>query len=253
MTTTIDRRRLTRLTADETALFAERHPRSLALSDQAREHMLDGVPMNWMTRWAQSVPALGARGARVAFLVRRRARVPGLLSRRHGGDDRPQSVARGRGGVRPAREGHHHHAAHRRRAVGGGRAVAAVRPALLAGGAHGDGRQSLRRAPCAPRHEAPQDPRLQLLLSRVRRRDDHHDQRRRPGAQARQRRPSRRPHRHDQGDRIQRRRGAGEGARARRRGLRAGRACAHQHRHRAPPNRAFTTPCAGSRARPAPC
>ena len=40
----------------ELANFAERHPRTRALHEQARENLLDGVPMNWMVRWAGAFP-----------------------------------------------------------------------------------------------------------------------------------------------------------------------------------------------------
>lgn len=52
MTATIDRDRLAGLKVREDELFRARHPRSLELSERAHDHMLDGVPMNWMTRWS---------------------------------------------------------------------------------------------------------------------------------------------------------------------------------------------------------
>ncbi len=56
MTATIDRERLAVLKAREDELFVARHPRSLELFERAQEHMLDGVPMNWMTRWSSPFP-----------------------------------------------------------------------------------------------------------------------------------------------------------------------------------------------------
>ena len=56
MTTKLDRHRLVDLLAAESALFAERHPRSRELFERAGAHLLDGVPMNWMTRWASPFP-----------------------------------------------------------------------------------------------------------------------------------------------------------------------------------------------------
>jgi glutamate-1-semialdehyde 2,1-aminomutase len=66
VTATIDRQRLADLKAREDARFSDRHPRSRALFERAREHMLDGVPMNWMTRWSSPFPPFvaEARGAR---------------------------------------------------------------------------------------------------------------------------------------------------------------------------------------------
>ena len=65
MTTPLDRRRLGDLLAAENTLFAERHPRSRELFERAGAHLLDGVPMNWMTRWASPFPLFvrEARGA----------------------------------------------------------------------------------------------------------------------------------------------------------------------------------------------
>ena len=40
----------------ELALFAERHPHSRALHERARASLLDGVPMNWMVKWAGPFP-----------------------------------------------------------------------------------------------------------------------------------------------------------------------------------------------------
>ena len=56
MTAILDRARLAALTSDEERLFTERHPRSRELYERAGAHLLDGVPMNWMTRWASPFP-----------------------------------------------------------------------------------------------------------------------------------------------------------------------------------------------------
>jgi glutamate-1-semialdehyde 2,1-aminomutase len=65
-TPTVDRARLARHMADETARFAAEHPRSQALHERARASLLDGVPMNWMVRWAGPFPLFveEASGAR---------------------------------------------------------------------------------------------------------------------------------------------------------------------------------------------
>jgi glutamate-1-semialdehyde 2,1-aminomutase len=55
-TSTVDRDRLGRLTRAELERFARTHPRSGKLHEQARASLVDGVPMNWMTRWAGSFP-----------------------------------------------------------------------------------------------------------------------------------------------------------------------------------------------------
>ena len=231
MTATIDRERLAALKAREDEDFVARHPRSRELFERAQAHMLDGVPMNWMTRWSSPFPpyVAEAHGARftcvdgheyIDFCLGDTGAMTG-----HSPD------GLGRGHRRPGRPRHHDDAAHRGLPLGGRRALAPLRPAVLAARADGDRRQPLRRPARPSRHQAAEDPRLQLLLPRLGGRDDHHHQRRRAGAEAGQRRPAGRPDRHDQGDRVERPRGAGAGARARRRGLRPRRARPHQHRH----------------------
>jgi glutamate-1-semialdehyde 2,1-aminomutase len=66
VTAIIDRDRLAGLMAREEELFIRRHPRSRALFEKARAHLLDGVPMNWMTRWSSPFPPFvsEAHGAR---------------------------------------------------------------------------------------------------------------------------------------------------------------------------------------------
>ncbi len=66
MTVPAGRERLRELRAREEKLFVERHPRSRELFERAQANMLDGVPMNWMTRWASPFPPFVAQahGAR---------------------------------------------------------------------------------------------------------------------------------------------------------------------------------------------
>jgi glutamate-1-semialdehyde 2,1-aminomutase len=54
--TTVDRDRLARLLQRELDTFAERHPRTRSLHERARGSLLDGVPMNWMVKWAGPYP-----------------------------------------------------------------------------------------------------------------------------------------------------------------------------------------------------
>ncbi|MEA2537760.1 MAG: glutamate-semialdehyde -aminomutase [Chloroflexota bacterium] len=53
---TLDRARLGRLMTRELATFEADHPRSKALHERAKGSLLDGVPMNWMVRWAGGFP-----------------------------------------------------------------------------------------------------------------------------------------------------------------------------------------------------
>jgi glutamate-1-semialdehyde 2,1-aminomutase len=52
----VDPGRVHALLERELATFAERHPRTRELHDRARESLLDGVPMNWMVKWAGPFP-----------------------------------------------------------------------------------------------------------------------------------------------------------------------------------------------------
>jgi glutamate-1-semialdehyde 2,1-aminomutase len=52
----IDRTRLEHALAAELDRFIAEHPRSKALYEQAQTNLLDGVPMNWMVRWAGAFP-----------------------------------------------------------------------------------------------------------------------------------------------------------------------------------------------------
>jgi glutamate-1-semialdehyde aminotransferase len=54
--TGVDQARVRELLKRELAAFAERHPRTHALHERARESLLDGVPMNWMVKWAGPFP-----------------------------------------------------------------------------------------------------------------------------------------------------------------------------------------------------
>jgi glutamate-1-semialdehyde 2,1-aminomutase len=63
---TLDRARLDRLMADELAAFERANPRSRELFERAKGSLLDGVPMNWMVKWAGAFPLFveAASGAR---------------------------------------------------------------------------------------------------------------------------------------------------------------------------------------------
>jgi glutamate-1-semialdehyde 2,1-aminomutase len=52
----VDPVRVGALLERELATFAERHPRTDELHQRARESLLDGVPMNWMVKWAGPFP-----------------------------------------------------------------------------------------------------------------------------------------------------------------------------------------------------
>jgi glutamate-1-semialdehyde 2,1-aminomutase len=54
--TTIDRTRLAARLAEEERRFVAEHPRSRELFERAQGSLLDGVPMNWMARWAGAFP-----------------------------------------------------------------------------------------------------------------------------------------------------------------------------------------------------
>jgi glutamate-1-semialdehyde 2,1-aminomutase len=53
-------RRLAELHAREEARFRDAHPRSRALAEEARAHLLGGVPMHWMAKWPGGFPVFVA-------------------------------------------------------------------------------------------------------------------------------------------------------------------------------------------------
>ena len=53
---TADRARLERLMASELVSFERANPRSRELFERAQGSLLDGVPMNWMVKWAGAFP-----------------------------------------------------------------------------------------------------------------------------------------------------------------------------------------------------
>ena len=63
----IDRTRLANALADERRRFIAEHPRSRALFEEAKSSLLDGVPMNWMIRWAGDFPLFIEEGAGARF------------------------------------------------------------------------------------------------------------------------------------------------------------------------------------------
>jgi glutamate-1-semialdehyde 2,1-aminomutase len=53
---TINRNKLEKVLEKEIQLFAREHPKGYALYQRAKGSLLDGVPMNWMVRWAGGYP-----------------------------------------------------------------------------------------------------------------------------------------------------------------------------------------------------
>ncbi|MEO8229078.1 MAG: aspartate aminotransferase family protein [Chloroflexota bacterium] len=66
-TMTLDRTRLGHLMTRELAMFEADHPHSKALHERAKESLLDGVPMNWMIRWAGGFPIFVASASGAHF------------------------------------------------------------------------------------------------------------------------------------------------------------------------------------------
>jgi glutamate-1-semialdehyde 2,1-aminomutase len=65
--TTIDRVRLKTQLAKEDERFIAGHPRSRELFERAKAHLLSGVPMNWMVRWASPFPVFVKEGSGAHF------------------------------------------------------------------------------------------------------------------------------------------------------------------------------------------
>ncbi len=63
----IDRERLRVCLAAEEQRFAKTHPYSRELFQRAQAHLLGGVPMNWMMRWAGRFPIFVAEGCGAHF------------------------------------------------------------------------------------------------------------------------------------------------------------------------------------------
>src|SRR5215510_16515265 len=63
----IDRNRLAAALAAERRRFIAEHPRSQALFEEAKATLLDGVPMNWMIRWAGDFPLFIEQGSGARF------------------------------------------------------------------------------------------------------------------------------------------------------------------------------------------
>ena len=66
--TTIDRHLLADLHREELALFERTHPRSREIFDDARGHLVSGVPMPWMSRWPGAFPLFVERAAGSRFV-----------------------------------------------------------------------------------------------------------------------------------------------------------------------------------------
>jgi glutamate-1-semialdehyde 2,1-aminomutase len=56
MTTAINRDKAQQLLQQETERFAKQHPKSFELAQRAKQSLLGGVPMHWMTRWPGGFP-----------------------------------------------------------------------------------------------------------------------------------------------------------------------------------------------------
>lgn len=63
----VDRTRLAERLVTERAAYVERRPRSRAAADEAARHLIGGVPMTWMAKWAGGFPLTlaEAHGSRV--------------------------------------------------------------------------------------------------------------------------------------------------------------------------------------------
>ena len=60
-------RRLSALRASEERRFIKKHPRSATLANKAKQSLLAGVPMSWMTRWPGAFPLFFERAAGARF------------------------------------------------------------------------------------------------------------------------------------------------------------------------------------------
>jgi glutamate-1-semialdehyde 2,1-aminomutase len=204
----------------ELARFAREHPRSRELFDRARGSLVSGVPMTWMAKWTGGHPvyAATAHGATIED-VDGNVYVDFALgdTAAMAGHSPPATIA-----------------AVQRRLGDRGGATLMLRRAAVELRADRDRRQPLGAAAVPRDHSAPVRARVQPLLPRLRRRDLRHARRRPATVARRQRRARRRSDADHPGVRVQRPRRRRAAARRRTGRLRAGRAGADQHRHRAP-------------------
>jgi glutamate-1-semialdehyde 2,1-aminomutase len=63
----VNRTKLQELLAAEDALFIKNHPKSKELFDRAQKNLLNGVPMNWMVKWASPYPVFVESGSGAHF------------------------------------------------------------------------------------------------------------------------------------------------------------------------------------------
>jgi glutamate-1-semialdehyde 2,1-aminomutase len=64
----IDPSRIRLLWAREEARFREAHPKSGALHERARHHLMHGVPLHWMSQWAGPYPIFAAQAKNASLL-----------------------------------------------------------------------------------------------------------------------------------------------------------------------------------------
>ena len=67
---TIDRKRLHQVLELELEKFSHDHPKCYALYQRAKGCLLDGVPMNWMVRWAGGFPLFVKEAKGASFHLR---------------------------------------------------------------------------------------------------------------------------------------------------------------------------------------
>ena len=230
----IDRGRLRQALQAEEERFVATHRRSRELFERGKAHPArrrpdavdDGVGR---ARSPSSSPS--AEGAR--FTDVDGSEYVDLCLGDTGGDDRARADGDGRGHRRAGGAGHHADAAHRGLDLGRRRDGAPVRAPLLAVRAHRDRRQPVHD-PARPRDHGPtEDPGLLTTATTApSTRPSRSSATARPGSRPDNIGPPVDPALTTVRDRVQRRRGARGGARARGRRLRARRAGDDQHRHR---------------------
>ena len=115
MPNAIDRTRLRDLMGRELARFEDEHPRSRELFERAKANLLAGVPMPWMSEWAGPFPVFVAEAHGARFTDVDGHEYVDLCLGDTGSDDRPRPEGGGRGDRRAGGQGHHAHAPDRGR------------------------------------------------------------------------------------------------------------------------------------------
>ena len=149
-------------------------PKSKALFERGKKSLLAGVPMNWMVKWAGAFPPFVREAQGAHFYDVDGHRYIDLCLGDTGAMTGHSPFATVKAIEEQIEARHHADAAQRRRYLRRRRTAEAFWPGLLAVRFDRDRCQPFFNPPRPPDHRTPENPRLQLVLSRLRRRNFYH-------------------------------------------------------------------------------